>query len=75
MKLCAPLRAMSRDEQLYDRATEFYGSRHVEPEVLEKHEQGYEHFGKASSFIETKDSQMWGTGRMACPDSLVLKYT
>lgn len=65
--LCTPLRAMSRDERLYERATEFHGFRHVEPGLLEQLEQGFEHFGKSSSFTETKDSQMWGTGRMACP--------
>lgn len=65
--LCTPLRAMSRDERLYERAAEFHGFRHVEPEVLEQLEQGFEHFGKPSQLTETKNSQLWGTGRMACP--------
>jgi cytochrome P450 len=61
---------MSRDERFFPNATEFHAFRHVEAESLQQLEQGmykFKHFGKPSQFTSTGDSQMWGTGRMACP--------
>jgi cytochrome P450 len=68
--LVTPLRAMSRDERFFENATEFHAFRHVDAESLQQLEQGkyeFKHFGKPNQFTSTDDSQIWGTGRMACP--------
>jgi cytochrome P450 len=70
LELVTPLRAMSLDERFFEKATEFHGFRHVDAEILQQLDQGqyeFKHFGKPSQFNKTDDSQMWGTGRMACP--------
>ncbi|EGD92510.1 hypothetical protein TESG_00083 [Trichophyton tonsurans CBS 112818] len=67
---CTPQRAMARDPANFEKPLEFHGFRFVDPRVLAGLEQpGFNipDSAKPSQLTDTSNSQLWGTGRMACP--------
>ncbi|EZF23054.1 hypothetical protein H112_04207 [Trichophyton rubrum D6] len=67
---CTPQRAMARDPAYFEKPLDFHGFRFVDPRVLAGLEQpGFNipETAKPSQLTDTSNSQLWGTGRMACP--------